>query len=77
MIEWYFLYPSLAVAPAQQKGGTMEAKVKVKALRDFFDRENNLNLVKKGTVSEVTKERAEKLVGFKVAEIIHAEEKKG
>ncbi|MBO5159626.1 MAG: hypothetical protein J6B94_08585 [Lachnospiraceae bacterium] len=56
--------------------------IKVKALREFYDRENNLKLRKKDEEFEVSEKRAEKLTGLgyvKMAEKAteKAQEKKG
>lgn len=44
--------------------------MKVKVLRDFRDRENDLIIRKVGETLEVTEERAEKLQGFGLVEEI-------
>lgn len=52
-------------------------RVKVRVLKDFFDKERNLELVKKDAVLEVSRERAEKLEKIRIAKIIQEEERKG
>ena len=44
--------------------------MKVKVLTDFRDRTSNLELRKEGTVLNVTKERAEKLVSLRLVEAV-------
>lgn len=44
--------------------------MKVKVLREFKDRTEGLKLRKIGEILEVSKERAEKLTGMKLAEVI-------
>ena len=47
--------------------------VNVKVKEDFYDRENDLKLVKKDTEMEVLEERAEKLIGLNLVEIVEEE----
>lgn len=54
--------------------------VKVKVLRDFRDRTAELKVRKKGETLEVSKDRAEKLTGLGLGEIIpekQAKQEKG
>lgn len=65
MIEWYFythFYPLTDTAERRKS----ESKSKM----DFFDREHDLKLRKKGNIFEVDKKRAEKLASFGAAEIL-------
>lgn len=50
-------------------------EVKVKALRDFHDRENNMQLRKAGSEFEVDQKRADLLAGRKLVEILRDPEK--
>lgn len=50
--------------------------VKVKVLEDFYDREDDLKLKEKNREMEVSEERAKKLVGLGLVEIIKDEDVK-
>jgi hypothetical protein len=66
------LYPFLLCAMPHRKGGAM----KVQALQDFYDKENDLKLVKKGTTLTVNAERGQKLISLGVAKEISTVAKK-
>lgn len=56
------MYPFLLCAAPHRKGGAM----KIQALQDFYDKENDLRLVKKGTTFTVSADRAQKLTSLGV-----------
>jgi hypothetical protein len=63
------------LCPFAKKGGV---RVTVKVKTDFRDRENNLKLRKAGDQIEVSRERADKLAGLDLVEIVTEKpEKKG
>ena len=66
-----FLYQFLENC-ARAKGGGC---VKVMVLKDFRDREDKLKLKKAGSILEVSQERAKKLEGLRIAEIIKEQTK--
>ncbi len=47
----------------------------VKVLTDFRDKTSNLELRKEGTILNVTKKRAEKLISLRLAEAVPKENK--
>lgn len=47
----------------------------IKVLRDFRDKENSLEFREKGTILNVTKERAEKLICLHLAEAVQEKSK--
>ena len=49
--------------------------MKVMVLKDFRDREDKLKLKKAGSILEVSQERAKKLEGLRIAEIIKEQTK--
>lgn len=50
--------------------------MKVMVLKDFRDREDKLKLKKAGSILEVSQERAKKLEGLRIAEIIKEQQTK-
>lgn len=50
--------------------------MKVRVLKDFRDREDKLKLKKAGSILEVSQERAKKLEGLRIAEIIKEQQTK-
>ena len=50
-------------------------KVKVNVVHDFYDKEADLELRKKGTVLEVTKERASHLQGMRLVKPVEVKAK--
>lgn len=50
--------------------------MKVQALQDFYDKENDLKLVKKGTTLTVNAERARKLTSLGVAKEVSTASRK-
>lgn len=46
---------------------------RIRVKENFYDRENDLKLVEKGAEMEVSEERAEKLIGLDLVEMVEEE----